>query len=980
MKKRIAAALLAGLALGLTTAVARAGDPHVRWYTLQTPHFRVNFHGGLESLAQRTASIAEHAYNTLTPALDHRPSEVIEILLTDDADFANGSAGAVPYNAIRLYATAPDDMSALGEYDDWMNELLTHELTHILHVDNVSGLPALLNKILGKTAIPNQTQPRWILEGLAVAMETDHTSGGRLRSTQFDMFLRTDVLEHNFARLDQFSNASRRWPGGNLWYLYGSAFVQFINDTYGDGVYAAVADDYGAQVVPWGINRAIRRVTGRTYEELYEGWQKTLQQRYQAQSARIRARGLREGSRLTHRGQSASGARMTGHCSTLGKPSLIYARADADTPGGFYEIALDGSEPTGKLRARANGQSLGFAPDCSFLFEEITSSARRYSFLDLFRQLPGSSSPTGREDTRKRLTHGLRARNVDVSRDGRRVVYVTNDRGTSTLRIANLTPEFELENARALVPSAHYEQAYTPRFSRDGRQVAYSAWTTGGFRDIRIVDVETGQFSEPFHDRAIDQQPTFSEDGKLVYFSSDRSGVANIYAYELATRKLWQVTNVINGAYQPELSADEKTLVYLGYTHAGWDLFKLELDRKRWLEPEPYRDSRGAKSDGVRSRRYPVRPYSALPTLRPHQYFVEYGPGSFGNTLTITTSGSDIAGLHAISASVGIGLETKRSDPQLSLDYVYGRLPFSLQISGFRSAAPRTDYEYSERRPTIVEHLTGVATGVSIGAPRDYESERASLSYTIAEFAQRLPLGLPDPFAPLPSEPHRGFLGLLHLGYGYSSAEATPYAISPERGFELSIGTDFADPILGSDATLISFSATATGYVPMPWANHHVLALALSGGTGSGSYPRRGLFSVGGFADIPVLDSFTSNLRQSGVRLRGYEPGQFSGNDYNLANLEYRFPILYADRGISTLPVFLQTLAGNVFMDWGGAYDRLDLKDPLASYHLGVGAELWVDLVFGYFVGGTLRIGAAKGIDDLAPAGLQTYTVVSSAF
>ncbi len=980
MKRRFVGWLVGLLSVVTLAGSAAAGDPQLTWHTLQTPHFRVTFHGGLEPLAQRTASIAEHVYTTLGRTLAQQPSEVVEILLSDEADFANGSAGAIPYNAIRLFATAPDDMSPLGEHDDWLTELITHEYTHILHVDNVSGLPAALNKVLGKTAVPNQAQPRWVLEGLAVAMESSHTTGGRLRSTQFDMFLRADILEDNFARLDQFSNSPRRWPGGNLWYLYGSGFIGFINDSYGESVFAAVADDYGAQVLPWAINRSIRRVTGRTYEELYDGWQQALLRRYGAQAAGIRARGLREGKRLTRHGQGAGGARVTGACSTLGKPSLLYAREDGHTPGGFYELGLDGSDPEGKLRARANGQSISLAPDCSFLFEETTTSARRYSFLDIFRQLPGTSSASGRENTRQRLTQGLRARSVDVSPDGRRVVYVTNDRGTSTLRIAELTPEFEFQSARALVPSARYEQAYTPRFSADGRKVAYSAWTSGGFRDIRIVDLATGQFSEPFHDRAIDQQPVFSRDGKIVYFTSDRSGVANIYAYELATRRLWQVTNVINGAYQPELSADEKTLIYLGYTSAGWDLFQLELAQNRWLTPEPYVDKRGARSDPVRTRRYPVEPYRALPTLRPHQYYVQYGPGAFGNTLTVSTNGGDIAGLHGIAAAVGIDVDAKHSDPQLNLDYAYGRLPFSFQLSGFRSATPRNDYQYSERRPPIVEHLTGVATGLSIGARRDYEWEQGSLSYTLAEFAQRLPLGLPDPYAPLPSEPHRGFLGLMHLGYSYSNAEASTYAISAERGFELNVGSDFADSVLGSDSSLVSFSATATGYLSMPWANHHVLALALSAGTGTGTYPRRGLFSLGGFSDLPLLDAFTANLRQSSFRLRGYEPGQFAGNDFNLANLEYRFPLLYADRGLSTLPVFLRTLAGNVFADWGGAYERLDPKDPLASYHLGVGAELWVELIFGYFLSGNLRIGVAKGIDALAPSGLQTYSVVSSAF
>ena len=910
--------------------------------------------------------------------LDQRPSEVVEILLSDDTDFANGSAGAVPYNAIRLFATAPDDMSALADYDDWLSELVTHEYTHILHVDNVSGLPALLNKIIGKTAVPNQWQPRWVLEGLAVAMETAHTSGGRLRSSQFDMYLRADVLEDHFAGLDQMSGAPRRFPGANVWYLYGSAFIAFINDTYGPNVFAAVADDYGAQVLPWGINRSIRRVTGRTYEDLYAAWLSTLKQRYLTQAAALRARGLREGRRLTRRGENAAGARLTGACTTLGKPSLVYERDDGQTTGGIYELALDGSEPEGTLRARAAGQQVSVAPDCSLVFDSSAISQRRYDFQDLFRQLPGTSS---REegDTRERLSHGLRARYADVSPDGRSVVYVTNDRSTSTLRIAELTAEYELVNARALVPSARFEQAYTPRFSADGRSVVYSAWSTGGFRDIRLVDVATGQFRELSHDRAMDQQPVFSHDGKRVYFASDRSGVSNIYAYELASGQLRQVTNVLNGAYYPELSEDERTLVYTGYTSRGWDLFVLDNQPQNWLEPLPYQDTRPtAPSPSV--VRYPIQPYSALPTLRPHQYYVQYGPGAFGNQFLITTNGGDIAGLHAISAALSVPIDTTRGEPGLSLDYAYGRQPYSFQLSGFRSSTPRNDYSYSDQKPPIIEHLTGVATGVSLYAGGDNEAQYAALSYTAAEFATKLPLGLPDPYAPLPLEPHRGFLGLLHLGYSYSNAESTNYAISLERGFSLSVGTDYADRVIGSETSVTSFSAVATGYLKLPWARHQVLAVALSGGTGGGTYPRRGLFSIGGFGDVPLVDAFRSNLRQSGFRLRGYKPGQFPGNDFNLVNVEYRTPLWYADRGVSTLPVFLRTLSGAVFFDYGAAYDRIDLKDPLALFHAGVGAEMWVDLFVGYYMSTNLRLGFAKGLDSTAPHGVQSYTVLSSAF
>jgi hypothetical protein len=219
-----ACATLVTIALWAPSARA-VSDPSYRWYTIDTPHFHITYHSGIERVAQHVANVAEGIFTEMSGAVGWKPGEPTEIILTDFSESANGSAGALPYNAIRLIVTAPEDMSPLGDVDDWFLELVTHEFTHILHTDHIRGLPALVNAVLGKTLAPNQVQPRWILEGLGVYEESARTSGGRLRNSQWDMWMRTDVLSGNIATLDQLSNIVRRWPQGNLYYLYGSYFT-----------------------------------------------------------------------------------------------------------------------------------------------------------------------------------------------------------------------------------------------------------------------------------------------------------------------------------------------------------------------------------------------------------------------------------------------------------------------------------------------------------------------------------------------------------------------------------------------------------------------------------------------------------------------------------------------------------------------------------------------------------------------------------
>jgi hypothetical protein len=958
---------------------ARAGDPHVEWYTLETPHFSVHYHAGIEEVAQRAASIAEAVYARLVPELGYELDEKAELVLSDETEYANGYAWVLPYPAVKLLVSAPDDMSSLGDYDDWITQLVTHEFTHILHISNVSGVPAVGNAIFGPSFTPNHDQPNWIIEGLAVAMETEHTTAGRLRSTQVEMSLRTDILSGRLARLDEISHLPTRYPGAALWYHYGAKFIGWIASIYGPDVYAAVATDYGAQVIPYGVNRAIRRATGRTYEELYAGFRADLTRRYAAEKAAIERRGLRVGQRLTHHGWDAASPRFLPRaCGSSRK--LAYTKSDGDTLGGIYTLSLDpraDREP--ELFARSTGRSLAFGPRCELFFDGVAPSRRAYFFSDLYRLPPGERAPRGTEKNRKELTTGRRARDLDVSADGRRIVFATNERGTTTLRIADLDPEGNLSGERRLVATARFEQVFTPRFSPDGQRVAFSTWTAGGYRDIRVVDIRSGALYELWRDRALDQQPAWSPDGNTLYFTSDRSGVANVYAYELATKKLHQVTNVLTGAYMPEPSPDGRSLVYVGYGSDGFDLYELPLERSRFLEAPPFVNQRGEPTF-VPETSFRRREYNALPSLRPRAWGISYGTGSFGNALTVNTSGTDAVGHHAFLAELLI--ETEEVTPLGSLTYWYSGLPFGFTGSVYRAAAPRNiDYRYGEPPSTVTEYQLGASSSISYDFPSQFDTQGISLSYTLAEWRHDLPAEPSlDPFAPLANEPQSGLIGVIQLQYGFSNARASGLAISNESGFSVSVGADFADPAWGSESTLTAFSARFAGYLEMPWLRHHVLALGLSGGTSTGTYARYGLYSTGGFADTPPFDSLVTSFPQSSFVLRGYLPGQFIGSNYNLLNLEYRLPIWYIDRGISTLPGFLRTLSGTLFLDWGGTYDRLDEDRPLDAFHVGVGAELWLNFVLEYQNTGNVRFGVARGLDSEAPPGLQTYFVAAATF
>ena len=975
-----------------TPCARAANDPGLLWKTLETEHFRINYYSTEDDVAAHVASLAEAIHSRLVPAIGWAPSEKTEILLTDQTDSANGSATALPYDAVRLNVTAPDDMSPLGDVDDWYLELVTHEYTHILHTDHIEGIPALINKLIGKTLAPNQVQPHWLLEGLAVFEESARTSGGRLRSSMWNMWMRADVLEDSVATLDVFSNVPRRWPQGNIWYLYGSFFMQWIAETYGEQAIRAMIDDYAHQIIPYAINRSIRRATGRTYEQLYVAWVDSMQRGFNAQASAIRERGLREGMRLTHTGNTVEHPRwIPASAWPAHAGDLLYFVDDGRTRAGQWALPLVRDEHGNVLGAREKDREImiringpgatSFMPDGGVAFSSSDVHENLFFFDDLFELPAHETSSTGLEGLRERWSDGWRALDPSTSPDGRRVAFTTNHRGTTYLMMADVIPSPDrpgyhaLRNVRRLVDGKPFDQAFTPRWSPDNQHVAYSAWQRGGYRDVRIVDTKDGSFAEVTHDRAIDGDPVYSGDGRWLYFHSDRTGVSNVYAYEVATGRLKQVTNVINGAYQPEPSPDGKSLAYVGYTHDGYDVFVMPLDPSQWLDPLPYDESRPAPPPEPVPVAAVAKSYNPLITLQPRNYSVQITPGNFGEASIVTVSGSDVAGLHSIT----LQQVTEWQHPTLegSISYNYGRLPVDIGLSAFRQITPQSSgYALGGNNIPWIQETVGATSSLGYSMPRAFDSQSFNLSYSIARVGGALPLVTADlnPYN-TPTIPSRGStLGALHLGWSYSNSEQYLWSVGPENGISVGATLDLSDSWLASDSSGYAATLGFAAYFKMPWLQHHVLAFHAAGGSSASNRGGRGPFYVGGFIDLPIVDVVRNTLIQGGVELRGYPVVAEQGNYYGIFNAEYRFPILNVDRGPSTLPIFLNRITGAAFVDYGSAF-----SDPTtAEFKTGVGGELWFDLTLGYVLGFTFRAGFARG---LASGGIdKTYFVAAVPF
>lgn len=966
-------ALVLSAALLARSAPARAGDGSLRWRTLRTDHFEITFALRHLAIARRAAVVCEVAHRVLSPYLRHQPKGRVRVLLTDYTDGANGMAMVVPRNVIHLFISAPDSLSTLNDYDDWLVGLIFHEYTHILHLDTIGGLSRLINWIFGKSAAPNYLQPSWFIEGLAVLSESRFTAGGRNRNALYDMYLRAAVLEGAFQSLGQISSAPVRFPFGAAPYLYGSRFLKYLVARYGTRALVRVSHDYGSEWIPYGLNKVARRhFGGEGYVRLYREFHADLLHRYRLQVRAVRRRGVRAGRRITFSGEFTYWPRF--------HPSgayLVFTDDDGQSDPAWKRMAPGGG-PMQPLHRIEGGGSGSFTPDGRHLIYhqwEVHQSV--YDYQDLF-DLDLQSRRV------RRLTVGLRLREPDVSPDGQVLAAVRNRSGTTDLVLLPRAGLARGQGPRVLVRSRPGEQVATPRFSPDGRTLAYSAWLRGGNRDIFLVEVATGRRVRLTRNRAQDLTPVWSPDGRTLYFCSDRTGIYNVYALRVtaAVRRrgggaLRQVTNVVNGALMPALSPDGKSLVYVGFTARGYDLFRMDLDPARFLRARPYLRDRPAPrvvtDPGLRFR---VLPYNPAASLYPESWWFQAGFTPGDEFLTLLLSGNDVAELHAWNLSASYNFA--RRSVAANANYAYSRFWPTWSAALSYSRGPRGGLVVDGAHEIFTEQ--NIVASSSLALPvlrsRRFGSATLRLTYRYQRFeAVGSPEVAPDPSLPIVSRPEAGQLSGVSLSISYSRVYGYRYSVSPERGRAIGLRFSFYDPTFGSDYRVVAGTWSWTEYVPMPWRHNHVLALRLAGGISQGTLLRRGLFTVGGLPGQDILQALLQLAPVGGAYLRGYPAAALWGDQYHLLNVEYRFPITWIDWAPWTLPIYFRRLSGAAFVDTGAAFFGPGHRDDIK---VGAGAEVLLDMVVGYSLWLTVRLGYAYGF--MEPGGHTYYFLLGVPF
>ncbi|MDX2023979.1 MAG: hypothetical protein SF187_27310 [Deltaproteobacteria bacterium] len=890
----------------------------------------------------------------------------MDLTIADTTDDANGYATVTPRNAVVAFAAPPPAFSSLQNFDDWLGLLVAHEVTHVVHLDIVYGLPRAFNVLQGKRMAPNASLPAWFNEGLAVAHESAVTGAGRVHSSLFAMMLRTAAAEGALLRLDQLSHDPLVFPFASARYIYGAGFVQYLADRFGMAKVARLAHRFGEFVLPLGFDRLAQESFGEPLEDLFAQWQSDLQSQVKLQRQKLGNHRI-EGHRLTFTGEGST-ANLVSRFFPSSSERVLFQRNASTSQQAFVEMNL--RTLSQHELARMRGAGMATVTDSHdnprLIYEQQTFRPLRHRVLgDAFADGHDLFALSLRTGETQRLTHNARLSEPDVSPDGERIIAVQIADGRRQLVMVPIkggAPEVVWSSVQGL--------AYSPTWSPAGDVVAFVTAAPGRRRCIHVMDLNTRQAGCVHDEAALLSGLRFSPDGRHLVFSSDRDGTYNIYALDLRTARLWQVTDVFAGAFAPVVSPDGHTVIYTGFTASGFDLFQMPFDHTAWRVASPVVLSQPLQTSSQETSVNLVmhnEPYQGWPHLYPRTWTVSARSDALGlgPSVGIETTASDPLFLHELGARVDTAAAP--ADTSIRLGYTWlGWFP-TIALSGTRWVQGHT----VQGNPVvgIPGHDYKVyGTSASLSSTLPLHRAPASRAHVTAGMAWRD--AATDGAAP-PSVVDTNASLAAYITASFDNALSYTRSIAPQSGRKLALALQHEQHAGPLQRGVNTTSATWTEYGTWPWARLHTWAVAASGGLSQGD--GAGAFALGGYESQTLLRSLYQNNPQCCEFLRGYGAGSLVGQAYVRGSAEYRAPLVWIERGLGVFPIYLRRLHGAAFMDLGNASAAKQLFEDLK---LGTGLELRLDLKFGFHTESTVMAGWARGLS----AGGQSHVYVVMAF
>ncbi|HEY3055675.1 MAG TPA: hypothetical protein VGK31_07060 [Thermoanaerobaculia bacterium] len=596
--KRLTAVFFIAAALVATSAAPFGQNKIVydkfNWHIYHSTHFDFYFYDEERGSLQRVVDNAESAYLNLSQKFNYQISKKIPLIFyathsafeqtNVDLNFISEGVGAFAEPA-RNRMVLPVDMS-----DDKLNQLITHELTHIFEYE------IFFQGKLGKTIAANP--PTWLMEGLASFMGQDEDSRDR-------MVLRDAVVN------DRVPEITKN-PQGYFAYRFGHAVFKFMQEKYGWEGLRDFIYEY-RNTLGNTVDKALKRAFDVTPDEFDTRFRTWLRKQYlPALVAKGEPQEYGEPFKV---GQDIYSNEISPVPSPSGDLLAAFTtyKEDVDVvlfniperkllknlTAGYtsrYEYPIAQFFTTGPVM----GRDIAFAPSGDqialfvkrergrnlLLINPLTAQIIRSVPMTIEQQLSPAFSP-----------------------DGKKIAFAGNRNNQSDIYLYDI----ESGGVTNLTNDRFFDGA--PVFSPDGKWLVFSSTVDTYAKLFKLnlanpkerFQLTTGNWN--------DSDAWFSPDGKRVFFSSDKQtgrniieaahiletnenqakregdtpppdptnfSAYNIYSLNLESGDLLQYTDVIGGCFTPVVFMghnNRERMVFASYYKGDWRLFSTPTDR-----------------------------------------------------------------------------------------------------------------------------------------------------------------------------------------------------------------------------------------------------------------------------------------------------------------------------------------------------------------------------------------------------------------
>jgi Tol biopolymer transport system component len=572
---RITAAALAFLLLLPASSLAQGGYfgrnkvqyREFDFKVLKTDHFDIYYYPEEEAAAKLAARMSERWYTRLSQILNHELSTRQPLILyasgshfrqtnAIEGELGEGTGGVTEAYKRRIVLPFAGPIEAT-------DHVLGHELVHAFQYDitgtNVSSGAA------GALALP-----LWFIEGMAeylsIGPVDPHTA----------MWMREAARREKLPTIKELDNP-KYFP-----YRYGHALWAFIAGKYGD---AAVGNMLRAGAGrDGGYETAIQTVLLTDSKTLSSDWHNAEFEAYKpiAETTKMPAAFARA---LIHKEKHKSGLNVSPELSPDGTRMIYFSERDLFSIDLFLADARTG-EIIKKITNTATSphfESLQFLYSAGawdstgkqFVFPGISKGEAILTIVDV---------DSGRTEREIRLSEVQEIVNPAWSPDGKQIAFSGLVGGFNDLFV------YDLQGSSLKRLTNDPFSAMDPDWSPDGKLIAYSTdkFSTNldtidpGHPKLAVIDVATGTTRElGGFAGAKNISPQWSQDGRSVFFLSDRQGVTNIYRLEVDGAKTSQLTNMLTGAsgvtaLSPAMSAEGGRLVFSAYEEDGYNIYSMD--------------------------------------------------------------------------------------------------------------------------------------------------------------------------------------------------------------------------------------------------------------------------------------------------------------------------------------------------------------------------------------------------------------------